>query len=42
MYRRQLQEAVIPHPDVTAPLRLVHDAPELPQIPDTDEKSPRG
>ncbi|MFJ3311094.1 hypothetical protein ACIPSA_50905 [Streptomyces sp. NPDC086549] len=42
MDRRELQEAVIPHPDVIAPLRLVHDAPELPHIPDTDEESPRG
>ncbi|MER5430303.1 hypothetical protein [Streptomyces sp. NPDC002588] len=42
MDRRELQEAVMPHPDAVAPLHLVYDAPELPEIPDADEESPRG
>ena len=42
MDRRELQEAVMPHPDAVAPLHLVYDAPELPEIPDNDEASPRG
>jgi hypothetical protein len=37
----ELQHALIPRPDVSALLREVYDAPALPQIPDTDEESPR-
>lgn len=38
----ELQQAVIPCPDVPAVRREVYDAPALPQIPDTDEESPCG
>ncbi|MEU4497592.1 hypothetical protein AB0F96_30200 [Streptomyces sp. NPDC023998] len=38
----ELHAAVIPCPDVSAVLREVYPAPVLPQIPDTDEESPRG
>ncbi|WP_455362331.1 hypothetical protein [Streptomyces sp. SYSU K21746] len=37
----ELQQTVIPCPDFSAVLREVYNAPVLPQIPDTDEESPR-
>ncbi|MEU2588243.1 hypothetical protein ABZ612_36390 [Streptomyces avermitilis] len=38
----ELQQAVIPCPDVSAVFREVYDAPVLPHIPDPDEEIPRG
>ncbi|MGW7365428.1 hypothetical protein ACWGI8_18790 [Streptomyces sp. NPDC054841] len=37
----ELQDAVIPCPDVSAVLRDVYNAPILPKIHDTDEEQPR-
>ncbi|MGX4695109.1 hypothetical protein [Streptomyces sp. JNUCC 63] len=37
----ELRQAVVPCPKVSAVRREVYGAPVLPQIPDTDEESPR-
>jgi hypothetical protein len=38
----ELQDAVMPCPDVSAVLRKVYPAPDLPQFPDADEEGTRG